>query len=56
MDGNLNESSYTKPHLRSGKGSNETARCAELFEPSLSDRARNKLKSHEVALMYKKEV
>ena len=31
-----------------------TARCADLFESSLSDRAYNKLKSHEVALMYKK--
>ena len=25
--------------LRLGKGSYETARCADLFEPSLSDRA-----------------
>ena len=50
----LNESSYryTKSHLPVGKGSNETARCADLFEPSMSDRAWNKLKSNKVALMY----
>ena len=45
---------YTNSHLRLGKGSHETARCADLFESSMSDRAWNKLKSHEVALMYKK--
>ena len=54
LDGNSSRFRYTKPHLRLGKGFNKTARCADLFESSLSDTAWNKLKSHEVALIYKK--